>query len=47
MKSITDDDKILRTTCDRCTIGKIKCDGGQPCKRCRRRGDECIYREKK
>lgn len=42
-----EDENNLRTTCDGCTIGKIKCDGGHPCKRCLRRGSECIYREKK
>ncbi|CAM9515696.1 unnamed protein product [Pylaiella littoralis] len=42
-----DDENNLRTTCDGCTIGKIKCDGGHPCKRCLRRGSECVYREKK
>ncbi|CAM9268884.1 unnamed protein product [Ectocarpus sp. 6 AP-2014] len=44
---LNDDENNLRTTCDACTIGKIKCDGGHPCKRCQRRGSECVYREKK
>lgn len=44
---LNDDENNLRTTCDGCTIGKIKCDGGHPCKRCLRRGSQCIYREKK
>ncbi|CAM9512079.1 unnamed protein product, partial [Hapterophycus canaliculatus] len=44
---LNDDDNNLRTTCDSCTVGKIKCDGGKPCKRCQRRGSECVYREKK
>ena len=42
-----EEESNLRITCDECTIGKIKCDGGRPCKRCARRGSECIYREKK
>lgn len=40
-------DDNLRTTCDSCTISKIKCDGGHPCKRCQRRKSECVYSEKK
>lgn len=44
---INDDEQNLRTTCDGCTISKIKCDGGHPCKRCLRRRSECVYREKK
>lgn len=42
-----DDEHNLRTTCDGCTISKVKCDGGHPCKRCQRRRVECVYREKK
>ncbi|CAM9723035.1 unnamed protein product, partial [Discosporangium mesarthrocarpum] len=39
-------DDNLRTTCDGCTISKVKCDGGHPCKRCVRKELTCIYREK-
>lgn len=42
-----EDDQNLRTTCDGCTISKIKCDGGHPCKRCQRRRQQCVYSEKK
>lgn len=42
-----DDEHNLRTTCDGCTISKIRCDGGHPCKRCLRRRVDCVYREKK
>lgn len=42
-----EEESNLRRTCDSCTISKIKCDGGQPCKRCQRRRSQCVYREKK
>ncbi|CAM9635704.1 unnamed protein product, partial [Choristocarpus tenellus] len=41
------DSENLRTTCDGCTASKVKCDGGQPCKRCARRRSPCVYREKR
>ncbi|CBJ27453.1 conserved unknown protein [Ectocarpus siliculosus] len=47
LPDLNDDENNFRTTCDACTLGKIKCDGGHPCRRCQRRGSECVYREKK
>jgi len=37
----------LRSTCDGCTVSKVRCNGGRPCARCVRRNDQCIYSEKR
>lgn len=37
----------LRTTCDGCTVSKVRCNGKKPCARCERRGEECVYSEKR
>ncbi|CAM9387640.1 unnamed protein product, partial [Discosporangium mesarthrocarpum] len=34
---------ILRSACDSCHRMKRKCDGSQPCTRCKRRGRGCTY----
>ncbi|KAG5180045.1 hypothetical protein JKP88DRAFT_325261 [Tribonema minus] len=37
----------LRTTCDGCTVSKVRCNGKKPCARCERRNEECVYSEKR
>eukprot|EP00752_Nemacystus_decipiens_P005054 g4589.t1 len=33
----------MRRSCERCRRHKKKCDGGRPCRRCLRAGNECLY----
>ena len=35
--------KSLRSACDLCHQGKVKCSGGTPCDGCDRLGVRCIY----
>lgn len=32
--------------CKPCNLSKLRCDGQQPCERCRRYGDECYYEDR-
>lgn len=35
--------KKLRSACDNCHQGKVKCSGGNPCEKCQKIGFECYY----
>ncbi|GBG28001.1 dCTP pyrophosphatase 1 [Hondaea fermentalgiana] len=34
---------VRKTSCDMCTQIKVKCSGETPCKRCAKKGLECVY----
>jgi Fungal Zn(2)-Cys(6) binuclear cluster domain len=40
-------DENMRSACDGCTYSKIRCVGGRPCARCRKRGTACVFSEKR
>ncbi|KAJ5813244.1 hypothetical protein N7447_010267 [Penicillium robsamsonii] len=42
-KDRTDDRRRIAKACKPCNISKVRCDGEQPCHRCRNNGTDCYY----